>query len=394
MSIKMHSLTEQINESDILSILRQMIRIRTLLPRGDELDMIKFILSLFPENTLEVKVIEHGANRASLVATLPGHSNKNKITMVGHMDTFPIIGEDKWQHPPFAADYENGRVYGRGATNMKGGIAAMVSAMLMFTKNSILPPCDLVLCLTADGDNAALTGARSVAGSGYLKGTTRLIFGEPTENKIGIAQRGGIWFKIRVFGEASYACIPNVGTDALASFIDFYSQVKKYVCDDKLPHVYLGEPLCSITQLHGGIATNVLSPYAEGTIDIRLLPLQDNDEVIQFANKTAKQMMENNKSLKMEIEILSSNSTVAMPTDAHIIKRFEEIVASMGDKPEKTGLNYYTDACAIVPSLGVPFVFYGPGEDIYNIPSDESVPLKSVIKATQVYIEYILGENW
>ena len=96
----------------------------------------------------------------------------------------------------------------------------------------------------------------------------------------------------------------------------------------------------------------------------------------------------------MEIEILSSNSTVAMPTDAHIIKRFEEIVASMGDKPEKTGLNYYTDACAIVPSLGVPFVFYGPGEDIYNIPSDESVPLKSVIKATQVYIEYILGENW
>ena len=66
----------------------------------------------------------------------------------------------------------------------------------------------------------------------------------------------------------------------------------------------------------------------------------------------------------------------------------------MGDKPQKTGLYYYTDACAIVPSLGVPFVFYGPGEDIYNIPNDESIALGSVIKAAKVYIEYIIGEDW
>lgn len=390
----MHFLAEQVNTNEVLAILRQMIRIRTLLPRGDELDMIKYILSLFPENSLKVKIIEHGSNRASLVATLPGLSNKEKIAMVGHMDTFSIIGEDEWLHPPFAADYVNGKVYGRGAANMKGGIAAMVTAMLVFTKNSMLPPCDLVLCLTADGDNAALTGARSIANSGYLKGTTRLIFGEPTANKIGIAQRGGVWFKIKVSGEASYACIPNVGTDALANFIEFYNKVKCYVCKEKQLHAYLGEPRCSITQLHGGIATNVLAPYAEGTMDIRLLPLQDNSEVIQFAHNTAKEMMGGNDSLKIEIDVLSSNPTVAMPTNAHIIKRFEEIVSLMGDKPQKTGLYYYTDACAIVPSLGVPFVFYGPGEDIYNIPNDESIALGSVIKAAKVYIEYIIGEDW
>lgn len=389
----MDSITN-LKEEDALKILSQLIRIRTILPRGDEMDMIKYILSLLPKDKFEINIIENGANRASMVATLPGRNRKNKIAFVGHMDTFPAFNEDSWQHPPFAADYTGGSVYGRGASNMKGGITAMLMAVMAFTENNAEPPCDLILCLTADGDNAALTGARSVVKSGYLDGATQLIFGESTGNKIGIAQRGGIWLRIKVSGKACYACTPKAGTDALANFIELHRRINSYIHHGEYSHPYLGEPLCVITQLNGGIAMNVVPPLAEGTLDIRLLPLQDNDEVIQYAFDNATDMMDKNKSLKIGIEVESSNPTVAMPQDAYIIKRFENIISSMGDVPEKTGLYYYTDACAIVPSLGVPFIFMGPGENIYNILTDESVEIKSVLKSAQVYLRYILDGAW
>lgn len=383
-----------LKEENALKILSQLIRIRTLLPRGDELDMVKYILSLLPKDKFKIDIIENGPNRASMVATLPGRNRKNKIAFVGHMDTFSAFDEDLWQHPPFAADYVNGSLYGRGASNMKGGITAMLMTILAFTENLVEPPCDLILCLTADGDNAALTGARSIVKSGYLEGATQLVFGESTGNKIGIAQRGGIWLRLKVTGKACYACTPQVGTDALAKFIELHRHINSHIHQGECSHPYLGEPLCVITQLKAGIAMNVVPPYAEGILDIRLLPLHDNDEVIQYAFEISSDMMNNNKSLKIEIEVESSNPTVAMPLDAQIVKSFENIVSSMGDVPEKTGLYYYTDACAIVPSLGVPFIFMGPGENIYNIITDESVEIKSVLKSAQIYLRYILDGAW
>lgn len=379
-----------VDKKQTLDILSQLIRIRTVLPQGDEMDMVKYILSLFPEKMLETKLIDHGNNRASLVASLPGANRGVKIALIGHMDTFPIIGVERWNHPPFAADYDGGVVYGRGASNMKGGIAAMLMVLLAFVKEGALPPCDVVLCLTADGDNAALTGARALAYSGYLSDISEMIFAEATGNKIAVAQRGGVWLHVRVTGKPSYACIPGIGMDALSKFIEFHSHIKNFVGCGRESHQYLGEPLCTITQLNSGVAMNVIAPEADGTIDIRLLPLQDNDEVIQFAFRKAAEMMAGNPPLKIVIEVMNSNPAVGMPEDSPMIRLFEKVVADFGGKPEKSGLLYYTDACAMVPVVGAPFLLFGPGDNIYHTMMDESVSLDSVVRAAEILIKYIL----
>lgn len=373
-----------------LEILCQLVRIRTMLPKGDELDMIKYILSLFDEDALDVKIIGHGLNRASMTATLAGVNRSRRIALIGHMDTFPIFDEETWLHPPFAADYVDGRVYGRGAANMKGGITAMVMALLFFSRQGMRPPCDITLCLTADGDSAALTGARSIADSGYLEGVTEAVFAEATDNKIAIAQRGGIWLRIKVKGKACYACIPGVGCDALQKFIELCNCVDRFVCKDNFTHKYLGRPLCSITQLSGGFAMNVIAPEAEGTLDIRLLPFQDNEDVIQYVREKAREMMEKNGDLSFEIEVVNSNLAVGMAEDAPMVQDFSEAIRRSGQVPEKRGLFYFTDACAIIPKIGVPFVLYGPGDDVYNKLRNEFVELDSVINAARTYINYIL----
>lgn len=373
-----------------LEILCQLVRIRTMLPRGDELDMVKYILALFDKDTLDVKIIDHGFNRASMAATLPGVNRSKKIALIGHMDTFPIFDEETWLHPPFAADYVDGRVYGRGAANMKGGITAMVMALQYFTRQKMRPPCDIMLCLTADGDSAALTGARSIADSGYLDGVTEAIFAEATDNKIAIAQRGGIWLKIKAKGKACYACIPGVGCDALQKFIELYNHIDGFVCKDGLTHKYLGRPLCSITQLSGGFAMNVIAPEAVGTLDVRLLPFQDNEDVIQYVRGKAREMTEKNADLSFEIEVVNSNLAVGMAEDAPMILGFSEAIRRSGRIPEKRGLFYFTDACAIIPKIGVPFVLFGPGDDVYNKLRNEYVELDSVLNAASTYINYIL----
>lgn len=380
-------------KEEALEILRQLIRIRTLLPKGDEMDMVKYVLSLFEEGVLHTKIIDHGMNRASLVATLPGLAGERKIALVGHMDTFPVFEENSWQFPPFAADYVDGKVYGRGASNMKGGITAMLMTLLFFTRQGIKPPHDIVLCLTADGDNVALTGARSIADGDYLNGVTEAIFAEATDNKIAVAQRGGVWLKIKVTGKACYACVPGVGSDALKNFIELYESINSFICKDNYMHKYLGRPLCSITQLKGGAAMNILASEAEGMLDIRLLPLQDNEDVIQFAQSKVLEMMEKDRALFFEIEVVSSDVAVGMPENAPMVRNFADAVRKAGRIPEKSGVYYFTDACAIIPKLGVPFVLYGPGESIvYDRLTSEFVVLDSVVEATKTYINYITAD--
>lgn len=379
-----------LNEHNTLEILSQLIRIRTVLPWGDEKDMVKYILSLFPEGVLTTRLFDHGANRASLTALLPGKDSSRKITFVGHMDTFPIVGEEQWAHPPFAADFEDGIVYGRGASNMKGGIAAIVMTLLYFVKNNIVPPCDLILCLTADGDSAALTGARAIAKSAALAEATELIFAEATDSHIATAQRGGVWLRIKVTGMPSYACIPGVGVDALAKFLELHSYIKNYISRDSCSYQYLGDPLCTITQLKSGIAMNVIPDTAEGTVDIRLLPMQDNEDITAFAIDMAQEMMKEEPRLKIEIEVLSSNAAVGMPDDSPLVKRFEKVLAnSTGEQRKKRGLLYYTDACALVPVTGVPFLLFGPGANIYHTLIEESVSLASVVEAAKIFVKYI-----
>lgn len=377
-------------EKEALDILCQLIRIRTLLPRGDELDLIKYIITLFDGADIEKNIINHQGNRASLILKLPGKNSNRSIGFVGHLDTFPILGAEKWEHAPFSADYEGGKVYGRGSANMKGGITAMLLAFLYFIKNGITPPCDISLCLTAGGDDAGLMGARSLTASGALNCFTEMIFGEPTDNKIGIAQRGGIWLSISVTGRASYACIPGVGIDSVATFIDLHKKISSFINKEKYFHPHIGTPLCTITQICGGVAINSIAPSCEGTIDIRLLPLQDNEEVIQYAMTSAEDIEKRYESLRISVVVEHSNITVAMPPDARIVKDFEKILERRGESTKKTGLFYYTDACAMIPTLGIPFIFFGPGKDVYNIPQDESIDLDSVIKAAEVYVEYLM----
>ncbi len=148
------------------NILRKLININTTNPPGNEMELIKVILSFFSEE-MDYKIIDHGDNRGSLLIELKG-KDEEKIGFIGHLDTVPVPDESSWIYPPFSGVMKDGYMYGRGASDMKGGIAAMILTALYFIENNIAPPHTIKFVFTADEESGGL-GIKTLRDKGLLR---------------------------------------------------------------------------------------------------------------------------------------------------------------------------------------------------------------------------------
>lgn len=379
-----------IDEAKTLEILQQLIRLRTIHPQPEEKDLARYISLLFPKDLLEIQLIDHGENRASMVATLPGLDRSRRITLAGHSDTLPVFKRADWDYSPFGGHLQDGYVYGRGSANMKGGIAAMVMVMLHFAASDRKLPMDLTLCLCADGDSTDMIGASAITRGGFLDGTQEILFAEPTEMRIGVAQRGVVWLAVEVRGRSCYACHCELGVNALENFIKYHRRLLPRIVESGMgAHPLFGEPTCTLTGLSGGIENNIVPDLARGTFDIRLLPGQDNEEALQIAHSLAREMMDETRDLEIALTMTKSRPSVSMDPQAPMIMRFERVLKEMGKETDRTGLSYVSDASVLVPCLGVPFLFFGPGEDVYTCLTDERISLRGVADTAEAYIRHI-----
>ncbi|ANZ46170.1 M20/M25/M40 family metallo-hydrolase [Cloacibacillus porcorum] len=369
-----------------LAILQQLIRIRTNHTEGYEMDAVKYISSILPHKT-ELSIIDHGNNRGSMIVEVKGRIPDKKIAIFSYLDTVKNIGINRWEHPPFSADYVNGVVHGKGAANMKGGVTSAILAMMTLSKTSP-PPLSVLACFTADGTGDGL-GAIEITEKGYLKGVVEAIFTNATKEKIGISQKGALWTKVEVTGTTSYSASPSSGTNAVEALILFCQHLRKAVVGQKnRKHLLLGLPSCTITQFNSGEGeVNQIPPYAVATIDIRFMPYQDPESIISLHNEIAGELSKTYGGINVKIEVLKIQNSVYIPENSTMVKRFSNTLLSMNKKSVLTGLNIFGDAAHVIPRTGVPFLIYGPGE--YSSAINEKVSLKSVISVANVLVKYI-----
>lgn len=275
---------------------------------------------------------------------------------------------------------------------MKGGIAAMVISMLYFVERGEVPPSDVILCLCADGDSEHFTGATAIARGGFLNGIREIIFAEPTEQQIGIAQRGGIWLSVNAKGRSCYACRSELGINALEKIIFFYNKLTDRLVNSvskRDEHPFFGKPTCTLTALKSESQSFLIPDCASGDIEIRLLPGQDGDEQISLIRKTGEELELAAPGLSIGITVKNIRHSVGMAPDSPMIKRFSKVLSDMKKTVKKTGLFYLTDASILVPALGVPFLFYGPGEDVYTCLKNERIHIDAVVDTAEAFVRYI-----
>ncbi|MCF4115212.1 M20 family metallopeptidase [Dethiosulfovibrio acidaminovorans] len=382
---------ELVPDKEIVQILQNLVRIRTTLPRGDERDCANYIASLFSKDRVKIKLLEHGGNRASLKISIPGDSEEKNLAFVGHMDTIDVDDPDSWTRSPFGAEHEDGKIYGKGTINAKGGLASIIAAGLAMVRSGINPPYPVHLCLSADEELNGI-GAGALLKSGLMDEMDELVVVEPTSMSIALAEKGALWLEISVEGKECHSATPEKGVNAVTNFMKLASNLNQTLLKEP-SHRLLGRNSCTVTKIEGGSNLNVVPGKARGVLDIRLLPSIDSEDIAKKAREIADEMESQTDSLKIEMREVNSQPPVGMHHSAPIVVNFKNICNSLNIPSEEIGIHPFTDASRLVPILGIPFVIFGPGDHNRSYTVDEWISVEEVCTAAEVFLRYAMGND-
>ena len=322
---------ECLKQPRITETLKTLVAVDTCQPQGNEKLLINKILNMLPPD-IDFRIIEHTDKRASLIVKLPGRSQKDGLAIIGHMDTVAFGDIKQWQFDPLSGKEIDGRIYGRGTADMKAGLAAMISVIKAIIENNFTLLNDLYFCFTADEESKGI-GAQALAKLEELKNVRELIIAEPSDGKIGIAEKGVIWLKLTAHGMLAHGSRPELGINAIEKAMLFEERLRKLIKNDKV-HPLLGKTTISVTGFNGGIMTNVIPETAIMEMDIRILPSVDMELLISNARKIADQIVNETPKLILDleqIEYILKNHILKGDFDKEIAEDYAEITMQLDD---------------------------------------------------------------
>lgn len=358
-----------------LELTRELVRFDTINPPGRERECADYLGKLLEGRGLEVKAHAFAEGRTSLVASLAGAGEGLPICFTGHIDTVPL-GAAPWSREPFAAEVDRGRLYGRGASDMKSGIAAMVVAALRLGP---LPrgKAGLLLVLTA-GEETGCEGARHLAEQGLLGKAGAVVVGEPTGNHPLIGHKGALWLEAEASGVAAHGSMPEEGVNAIYRAARAIAKLERF--DFNLaPHDLMGSATLNVGTISGGLNINSVPDRVVFTVDLRTVPGQSHGELVAA--------LESYLGEEVRIRRLVDVTGVATPFDHPWVREVCEIATPiLGEPPAPKGASFFTDASYLTPALGdAPTVILGPGETKMAHQTDEYCMVEKIDQAADAF---------
>lgn len=373
-----------------INLLKDLLNINSVNPPGNEEQVARVIAEKLKESGIESTIRPLGPNRAYLVARLKGKGNKKSLVFSGHMDTVPP-GDIPWEHDPFAAEEIDGCIYGRGASDMKGGLAALTMAMIEIARSGVSLEGDLVLAATA-GEEVDTIGAKTMVEDKILSDAGAMVIGEPSNGEVFVAHKGALWIEVISYGKTAHGSMPEQGINAIDNMYAFISALRnkfkfKYE-EDKL----LGGPTLNLSTISGGIRTNVVPDMCRLQIDMRTVPGQ-NHEVILSDIKALLTEIEGSSNAKFEVKVLNNLDAVGTPINHPFTQLALSTASELFNREyESKGVKFYTDASTFVPGIGnnLPVIIYGPGKETMAHQPNEYVEISKYIDSIKFYKEFAL----
>jgi succinyl-diaminopimelate desuccinylase len=368
---------------DAVELTGELLRFNTINPPGEERACAKHIGGLLEAAGFTVTYHEFGERRTSLVARLGGSSDALPLCFTGHVDTVPL-GAQPWQRDPFAGDIAGGRMYGRGSSDMKSGVAAFVVAALRLAPRLGRTP-GLELVVTA-GEEISCQGARDLVRRGDALGRAgAIVVAEPTDNQPLVGHKGVLWLRARATGVTAHGSMPEGGVNAIYKAARAVTRLEQYRFE-VTRHPVLGSPTLNVGTIAGGLNFNSVPDAAVVGIDIRTIPEQDHAKVIASLAEY----------LGGEITLEPVNDSPGIWTDPFhpwVRQVFDIVTPVLGAPPEVRAAPYGTDASVLKPAYhGAPTVILGPGELALAHQTDEYCLTQRVEQAVEVYVE--IARRW
>ncbi len=369
-----------------IELLQSLLRLDT--QEGRSLQAASLIRDAIKEVGIAAEIDEYSPERSNLYATIKGDLD-HTVALSGHLDTVPIGEKSKWAHDPLAGEIVDDHVWGRGSVDMKGGIASIVRAFLDLA-SSDKPTPEVRLILTTE-EEINMNGARRAVEKGMMEGVEKILIAEPTSLNIGIAEKGVFWVNVTVHGKSAHGAYPHLGKNSIVEMARILPRFYEAIPSDD--HELVGPSSLNIGVIRGGTKPNVVPETTFVSLDYRISPhssLEDVDSKLK--NILAEEDTRTEFSYTMEVVhrlVPLENPDIVWAED--VLNIVSEVT---GEQKQITGLRYATDAAILCvrEQEPVPFIIFGPGDPDLCHQTNERVPIREVIAASETIKRWILTE--
>ncbi|MCC3646105.1 M20 family metallopeptidase [Cytobacillus oceanisediminis] len=369
-----------------IQFLQHLLQIDSSNPPGNEHLVTEAFINRCKQNGMPYKVTMLDATRSNFEVTLQGKSGK-QLFLCGHMDTVsPGTGE--WVYSPFSGEIANGRIYGRGASDMKSGLAAMFLALEQLYLSNTDLPADVTFLATA-GEEVDSCGARTFLKENDGRKIDALVIAEPTNEKIVIGHKGALWLEITAYGKTSHGSMPEQGINAVDHMLKIIRVLDEMKIEWKTEKKPLGQSSLAVTMIEGGVQTNVIPDKCSIRADIRTVPPQSHSLFINKLKSKLDVLLDQGEIYKYSIETLLDRPSILTDPARDII----QIAQRVKDESEADhyGVSYYTDGAVLNPRSEIPTLIYGPGDEKLAHKPNEWVSLAAYQRSIQFYRQLIMS---
>lgn len=369
---------------NVISLTQELIKFNTINPPGNEEEIARYVGTILADHGFKVDYPKHAERRLHVVAS-KGLSNSNDpIILTGHLDVVPL-GMTKWKTDPLQGEILEGKLYGRGSSDMKGGVAAMiVAAIECFDTHS--PKGGVKLVFTAD-EELGCVGAKRLFNSGYDMGeASAIIVGEPSSNVPYIGHKGGLYISAKTTGITAHSSMPELGENAIYKAARAINKIEKLQFDVEKDNL-LGYPTINVGKIEGGLNLNSVPDNVEFTIDVRSTTKLKNDAAFKILQDTLGK--------EVVLEKLVDLNAISTNENHPFLDLVSEIcIFNYNQLGIKKSASFLTDASVLTPWLNYsPTIILGPGEPEMAHQTDEYCFLEKINEAVKLYKEIILKNS-
>lgn len=375
---------DRIDEDLLVRITQDLLRAPGQNPPGEEAATVAVLAGAARGLDLDVTTAPVEPGRENVTVTLAG-GNGPGLLLLGHTDVVPL-GEG-WTVDPYGGLIRDGRIYGRGASDMKGGLAAALAALAALRGTTLSGPVDLAAVVDEEETGKGIRA--------YIASPSRpsppyvgCVTAEPTDLQTIIAARGDSYLQVAVHGRASHAGNPDGGANAIYGAAAVVAEIERLHAELALsPHPLLGPATWSVGQINGGTGGSIVPAECVVVADRRLLPGESPADVLADLEARVGALRLEDRGLTVDLSMPMEMPAFETPEDHDLVRVTEAARFDAGGPPMP--LAGWTAACDggyVARDLGVPVVVLGPGSVTTQAHrADESVAIAELVTAARAY---------
>ncbi|HUJ76307.1 MAG TPA: ArgE/DapE family deacylase, partial [bacterium] len=308
------------DKDDAVRLLADFVRVPTVNPPGSDLPGAELLARELEKRGLRPELTKIGPGQANVTARVSGTGEAPALLFNGHIDVVPP-GAVPWKHDPFGGQVEDGKLFGRGAADMKSGLAAMLVAVQAFARGlprDMRPRGDLIFSAVCDEEIGA-AGALRLAADKVTRGVGAVVIGEPTGFNAYVAQKGLCWMELETMGVTAHGSMPHLGRNAIEDMHALLTEVLS-IHPQQGPDPSHGTTTLNIGTIHGGVGPNVVPDLCRVSLDFRLPPGVAQDDLMEQVGAAITRARSKHPGLCVNIRPTGSRAAVATPARDRIVQ--------------------------------------------------------------------------